>query len=252
MSQAVILETQNLTHIFPDGTVGIKDVNLKIHQGEFIIIAGSNASGKTVLSRHLNALLVPTTGKVLLDGELISKNVAKARRKIGLIFQDSNSQFVAQTVYEDVAFGPENLNLPRIEVETIVHESIAAVGLSNVATHNPYTLSGGQKRKLAVAGVLAMKPEIIIFDEPFTGLDYLGVVQVLQQLIKLHETGHTIILITHELEKVLAHASRLIVMHQGKLVADGIPEEAIETVERYGIRMPLKKGERIDSLTWME
>jgi len=251
MSQAVILETQNLTHIFPDGTIGIENISLKIHKGEFIIIAGANGSGKTVLSRHLNALLVPATGKVLLDGELISRNVAKARQRIGLVFQDSNSQFVAQTVYEDVAFGPENLNLPRAEVEGIVHESIEAVGLSNVQTHNPYTLSGGQKRKLAVAGVLAMKPEVIMFDEPFTGLDYPGVIQVLKQLVKLHEAGHTIILITHELEKVLAHASRLIVMHQGKLVADDIPEVAIEMVEMYGIRMPLKKGEGIDSLTWV-
>ena len=251
MSQNIILEAQHLTHIFPDGTMGIEDISLSIHSGEFMIIAGENGSGKTVFTRHLNGLLAPTTGQVLLDGNSISKNISTARRKIGLIFQDSDSQFVGQTVAEDVAFGPENLNLPRAEVEQIVEASLASVGLAEFAMRSPYALSGGQKRKLAVAGVLAMKPEIIMFDEPFTGLDYSGVVQVLKQLVALHQAGHGIILITHELEKVLAHATRLVVFHQGRLVEDGLPEMVINTVEDYGVRMPLKNGERVDSLTWL-
>lgn len=251
VNQPVVLEAQSLTHIFPDGTVGIADISLKVHSGEFIVIAGANGSGKTVFTRHLNGLLVPTTGQVLLDGKPISKNISTARRQIGLIFQDSDSQFVGQTVAEDVAFGPENLNLPRIEVERIVEESLESVGLSDVAARCPYALSGGQKRKLAVAGVLALAPEIIMFDEPFTGLDYSGVVQVLKQLTQLHQAGHGIMLITHELEKVLAHATRLVVFYQGKLVADGRPETVINTVENYGVRMPLKNGEKVDSLTWL-
>ena len=252
MNESVMLETKNLTHIFPDGMVGIEDISLQFHAGEFIIIAGANGSGKTVFTRHLNGLLVPTSGQVLIDGEPISKNISQARRKIGLIFQDSDSQFVGQTVAEEVAFGPENLNLPRAEIEKIVRESLEAVGLSDLVEHSPYTLSGGQKRKLAVAGVLAMKPKIIIFDEPFTGLDYPGVIQVLKQLVELHQAGHTVILITHELEKVLAHANRLVVIHRGKLVADGLPEEVICTVEEYGVRMPLKNGERVDAMTWLK
>ena len=246
------LEIKNLTHRFPNGTIGIRNMNLQIHQGEFIIVAGANGSGKTVFIRHLNGLLLPTEGEVLLEGVPIHHNLIHVRKKIGLIFQDSESQFVGQTVYEEVAFGPENLNLPALEIAQIVHKSLEMVNLSEFATQNPHTLSGGQKRKLAVAGVLAMKPEIIMFDEPFTGLDYPGVVQVLKQLVELHQAGHTIILVTHELEKVLAHADRLIIIHKGNLVEDGLPQDVIETVESYGVRMPLKQGERIDALTWLK
>ncbi|MCL1991143.1 MAG: energy-coupling factor ABC transporter ATP-binding protein [Defluviitaleaceae bacterium] len=252
MSHHPILEVKNLSHVFPNGTMGVHHVNLQVYKGEFIIIAGANGSGKTALIRHLNGLLKPTTGDVLMAGISISSNLIEARKKIGLIFQDSDSQFVGQTVYEEVAFGPENLNLPQAEVAQIVDEVLEVVRLSAVANQSPHTLSGGQKRKLAVAGVLAMKPEIIMFDEPFTGLDYPGVVQVLQQLVALHQAGSTIILVTHELEKVLAHANRLIVMNQGQLVADGRPEDVIKTVEKHAVRMPLQQGERIESLTWLK
>lgn len=252
MKELAILETQNLTHVFPNGNVGVDGISLQIHKGEFLIIAGTNGSGKTVFTRHLNGLLTPTMGQVLMDGEPISKNILRARRNIGLIFQDSDSQFVGQTVEEEVAFGPENLNLPRSEVEKIVYESLKAMGLNGLATHSPYTLSGGQKRKLAIAGVLAMKPKVIMFDEPFTGLDYPGVVQVLKELIKLHQLGHTIILVTHELEKVLAHADRLIMIHQGKLVAAGTPQEVIGVAEDYGVRMPLRNDVGVDAMTWLK
>ncbi len=247
-----VLEAKNLTHIFPDGTIGIEDISLRIGEGEFIIIAGVNGSGKTVFIRHLNGLLLPTKGRVLIDGKPIVKDINSARKKIGLIFQDSDSQIVGQTVAEDVAFGPENLNLPNVEVNQIVKESLITVGLNDISNQNPHTLSGGQKRKLAVAGVLAMKPEIIMFDEPFTGLDYIGVVQVLTQLVQLHKAGHTIILITHELEKVLAHADRLVIIHKGKLVEDGKPEDVIFRAGYYGIRIPLREGEEVNSVTWLK
>ncbi|MCI9124448.1 MAG: ABC transporter ATP-binding protein [Eubacterium sp.] len=247
-----VLETEHLTHIFPDGTTAIQDISLRIPDGAFVIIAGANGSGKTVLIRHLNGLLVPTKGRVLLDGEPITKNISLARRKIGLIFQDSDSQIIGQTVAEDVAFGPENLNLPRAEVDRIVKESLKAVGMTSMASQNPHSLSGGQKRKLAVAGVLAMKPDILMFDEPFTGLDYPGVVQVLRQLTALHQAGHTIILVTHELEKVLAHADRLVIIHKGQLVEDGRPQEVIDRAEQYGIRMPLRGGLKMEAMTWLK
>ena len=246
-----LLEAKDLTHVFPNGTIAIRDISLQVHAGEFVIIAGANGSGKTVFIRHLNGLLVPTKGKVLIDGEPIAKNIAKARRNIGLIFQDSDSQIVGQTVAEDIAFGPENLNLPVPEVDRIVRETLETVGLSDLSSQSPHTLSGGQKRKLAVAGVLAMKPNIIMFDEPFTGLDYPGVVQVLQQLVQLHKAGHTIILVTHELEKVLAHADRLLIIHKGELVEDGKPEDVISRAENYGLRIPLKNGEDVGGVTWL-
>jgi biotin transport system ATP-binding protein len=248
----IILETQNLTHVFPDGTVAIKDINLQIRTGEFVIVAGANGSGKTVLLRHLNGLIRPTKGKVLLEGEPISKNITAARKQIGLIFQDSDSQIVGQTVAEDVAFGPENLRLPPEEVDRRVKTYLEVVGLSKLAQQSPHVLSGGEKRKLAVAGVLAMQPKIIMFDEPFTGLDYPGVVQVLRQLVSLHQSGHTIILVTHELEKVLAHADRLIIIYQGKIVEDGNPQEIIGRSEQYGVRMPLGKDEGVDAMTWLK
>lgn len=246
-----LLEAKDLTHVFPNGTTAIRDISFQVHAGEFVIIAGANGSGKTVFIRHLNGLLIPTKGKVLIDGEPIVKNIAKARRKIGLIFQDSDSQIVGQTVAEDVAFGPENLNLPVPEVDRIVRETLETVGLGDLCSQSSHTLSGGQKRKLAVAGVLAMKPNIIMFDEPFTGMDYLGVVQVLQQLVQLHKAGHTIILVTHELEKVLAHADRLVIINKGELVEDGKPEDVISRVEKYGVRIPLKNGEEIGGVTWL-
>ena len=146
-----LLEAKDLTHVFPNGTIAIRDISLQVHAGEFVIIAGANGSGKTVFIRHLNGLLVPTKGKVLIDGEPIAKNIAKARRKIGLIFQDSDSQIVGQTVAEDVAFGPENLNLPVPEVDRIVRETLETVGLSDLSSQSPHTLSGGQKRNARAA-----------------------------------------------------------------------------------------------------
>jgi biotin transport system ATP-binding protein len=246
------LEVQNLTHIFPDGTVAIEDITLHVRGGEFLIIAGANASGKTVFIRHLNGLLVPTKGRVLIDGELIEKDIVEARKRIGLVFQNPDSQIVGQTVEEDVAFGPENLKLPQAEIESLVKEALEITGLGAFSKQDPHLLSGGQKRKLAIAGVLAMKPEIIIFDEPFTGLDYPGVISVLSQIVSLHRAGHTIILVTHELEKALAHADRLVIFHAGHLVEDGKPEDAIIRSEKYGVRMPLRNGEDIGSMTWLK
>lgn len=248
---STILETQELTHIFPDGTTAFEDINLRVNDGEFMIIAGANGSGKTVFIRHLNGLFAPSKGKVLLNGKPIVKNIVEARKKIGLIFQDSDSQFVGQTVAEDVAFGPENLGLPKSEIDEIVKEALEITGLTEFSMQNPHVLSGGQKRKLAVAGVLAMKPDIVVFDEPFTGLDYPGVVSILRQITKLHKTGHTIILVTHELEKVLAHADRLVILYKGRMVEDGKPEDVIRVAEEYGVKMPLRNGEEVESLTWL-
>ncbi|MCL2865890.1 MAG: energy-coupling factor ABC transporter ATP-binding protein [Lachnospiraceae bacterium] len=246
------LETKNLTHIFPDGTIAIQNISLQVKPGEFLIIAGANGSGKTVLIRHLNGLFTPTKGTVLLDGKAITANIVEARKKIGLVFQDSDSQIVGQTVAEDVAFGPENLKLPPHEIDTITKRVLEITNLTALSTQNPHVLSGGQKRKLAIAGVLAMRPEIILFDEPFTGLDYPGVISILKQIINLHKTGHTIILVTHELEKVLAHADRLAILHKGQLMEIGTPKEVILHSKHYGIRMPLKNNEEIHLMTWLE
>lgn len=245
-----ILEVQHLTHIFANGTTALNNINLTIEAGEFVVVAGPNGSGKTVLLKHLNGLLTPTSGRILLEGVPITKDLTNARRQIGLIFQNSDSQIVGQTVSEDVAFGPENLNLSRREVDKLVKETLEAVGLSEFAHQQPHTLSGGQKKRLAVAGVLAMKPKIVVFDEPFVGLDYQGVLQVLSQIVTLHQRGHTIILVTHDLDKVLAHANRLVIMEKGRIVKDGAPGRLILEMEKYGIKKPY--GERrVETMTWL-
>ncbi len=244
-----ILETQNLTHIFPDDTIGIHDINLRFQAGEFTILSGTNGSGKTVLVKHFNGLLTPSGGRVLFEGKPITANLKYTRSSIGLVFQDSNNQIVGQTVAEDVAFGPENLGLSPTEVKRRVQKALTAVDLSHLANQRPYVLSGGQKRKLAIAGVLAMEPKIIIFDEPFTGLDYPGVRQVLQQILELHHNNHTIILITHELEKVLGHAHRIIVMDRGKVVMDGSPGKVIAGIENYGLKKP---HGNVETMTWLQ
>jgi biotin transport system ATP-binding protein len=249
--EMVILETRNLTKQFAGGIVALRDINLQIRRGELVVLAGANGSGKTVLARHLNGLLQPSKGEVLVAGEPVTANLAEARRRVGLVFQDSDSQIVGETVAADVAFGPENLGLTPREVKRRVAAALAVTGLTAYAADRPHRLSGGQKRKLVIAGVLAMRPEIIVWDEPFTGLDFPGVVQVLTQLVQLRRSGHTLLVITHELEKILAHADRLALMHSGQIVADGRPEELLDRVETYGIKKPFGERRPVETMTWL-
>jgi len=246
-----IIEIENLSHRFTDGTYGIKDINLNIRQGSFVVIAGLNGSGKTTLLRHLNGLLMPTSGTVRLSGTSIKQNLLQARQLVGMVFQDADSQIVGETVYEDVAFGPENLCLGRDQVKNRVQKALRSVGMSALAHHRPHLLSGGEKRRLAIAGILAMEPRIIIFDEPFSSMDYPGVKQVLQQILALHQSGHTIIVTTHDLEKIIAHADRLILMHDGQIVRDGKPIEIMADAEVFGVRKPCTFRLGLEAESWL-
>ncbi|MCP4105785.1 MAG: energy-coupling factor ABC transporter ATP-binding protein [Desulfobacteraceae bacterium] len=246
-----IIETENLTHYFSDGTAGIDGINVKFDKGTFVVIAGRNGSGKTTFLRHLNGLLLPQKGVVRLEGIPVSQDLVRARKMVGMVFQDADSQIVGETVYDDAAFGPENLCLDRSEVKKRVHDALEAVGLLHVADQRPHLLSGGEKRKLAVAGILAMNPKVVVFDEPFSNLDFPGIRQVLKQILSLHQTGHTIILTTHDLEKVIAHADRLIVMDRGKMVKDGSPKEIVAEVEAYGVRQPCAYRHGMDFESWL-
>ena len=212
-----LIEIKNLVHRFSDGTHGLNGIDLSIGGGEFVVIAGENGSGKTTLLRHLNGLLQPSDGDVHVDGFSVIKHPARARQKVGMVFQDPDSQIVGDTVADDVAFGPENLGVARTEIDRRVVEALAAVGLTDFADRRPHTLSGGEKRRLAIAGVLAMKPAAVILDEPFDSLDYSGVRQVLGQIVDLHENGCTVIVTTHDIEKVIAHASRLVILQKGRV-----------------------------------
>ncbi|OQX29932.1 MAG: ABC transporter ATP-binding protein [Spirochaeta sp. LUC14_002_19_P3] len=233
-----LLQLRQLSHRFPNGTLGLDSVSLSIEKGEFIVLAGPNGSGKTILMRHLNGLARPSSGEILLNGLSVLDNLARARRIIGLVFQEADAQIVGQTVSRDAAFGPENLKLPREEISRRVEASLQAAGLSGFENRRPHTLSGGEKRRLAAAGVLAMRPELLVFDEPFTGLDWPGSADLIEVITALHASGTAILLITHDLEKILAHAQRLILMNKGRIHADGPPSDLLEQVEELGIRRP--------------
>jgi biotin transport system ATP-binding protein len=233
-----IIEMENVSHRFQDGTLGVDRVSLQIERGAFVVVAGANGSGKTTLLRHLNGLLLPTEGKVAVGGSMVSGNLKRARRLVGMVFQDADSQIVGETVYDDVAFGPENLRLNRDEVNSRVQAAIKTVGLNKLNARPTHFLSGGEKRRLSIAGVLAMEPEVVVFDEPFTSLDYPGVKQVLEQMLRLHSSGITILVSTHDLEKVIYYADRLILMENGRIAKDGPPHQVMQYSEAYGVRTP--------------
>jgi biotin transport system ATP-binding protein len=246
-----VIQIEHLVHRFADGSLGLDGVSLDIAEGAFVVIAGANGSGKTTLLRHLNGLLLPTSGSVRVAGQSVAGDLPRARRLVGMMFQDADSQIVGETVEEDVAFGPENLRLSRDAIRERVQAAMAATGLAHLSAMRPHRLSGGEKRRLAIAGLLAMEPRVIVCDEPFSSLDYLGVRQVLSQLVALHRGGRTVLVTTHDLEKVLAHADRLIVMHAGRVAADGPPRSVAPAAEAFGVRNPLAAGSAVEALSWL-
>jgi biotin transport system ATP-binding protein len=242
---------ESASHVFAGGTVGIADVTLEIAKGEFVVIAGRNGSGKSVLVRHMNGLLSPTSGRVLFDDVPVRSRPVHVRQNVGMVFQNPDSQTVGQTVEDDVAFGPRNLRLSNDEIAARVETAIDETGLAEHRHARPHTLSAGEKRRLAIAAVLAMRPSVVVFDEPFSNLDYPGVRMVLEEVMRLHCEGKTIVLITHELDRVLAHATRLIVMDRGRIACDGTPERVLGRVEEFGVRRPRATDGGIGELTWL-
>ncbi|UCE53577.1 MAG: ABC transporter ATP-binding protein [Desulfobacterales bacterium] len=246
-----IIEVENLSHRFADDTLGIDNISFRVKEGSCVVIAGPNGSGKTTLLRHLNGLLIPSSGMVKLAGISVEKDLIRARQFVGMMFQDADSQIVGETVYEDVAFGPENLCLDRFEINRRVTYALQVVDLTEFADHKPHLLSGGEKRRLAIAGILAMKPKVIVFDEPFSSLDYPGVQQLLRQILSLHQAGRTILIATHDLEKVIAHADRLILMKDGKIVKDAYPKTILPEVEKFGVRQPCASRLGYEVSSWL-
>jgi biotin transport system ATP-binding protein len=246
-----IIEIEKLSHRFTDGTVGLDNINLSIPEGTFVVIAGRNGSGKTTLLKHLNGLLLPTNGVVKLSGVPVAKNLKWSKQMVGMVFQDADSQIVGETVSDDVAFGPENLCLNRDEIKRRVSRSLETVGLLEHKNQKPHLLSGGEKRRLAIAGILAMEPKVLVFDEPFSSLDFPGVKQVLAQMISLHQSGHTILVAAHDLEKLIAHTDRLIIMENGRIVRDGLPSQLLKELEAFGIREPLPSRLGMEVYSWL-
>ena len=214
--------------------IAINDVNLQITEGEFIAILGHNGSGKSTMAKHMNALLIPTEGKMLVNKMDTSdmNNLWNIRETAGMVFQNPDNQLVATIVEEDVAFGPENLGVPPEEIRKRVDEALERVGMSEYKKHAPHLLSGGQKQRIAIAGILAMQPKCIIFDEPTAMLDPSGRKEVLDTIIDLNRNyGITVILITHYMDEA-AKADRIVVMDKGKLILDGKPRDVFSNVEK--------------------
>ncbi|WP_458402933.1 energy-coupling factor ABC transporter ATP-binding protein [Methanobrevibacter sp.] len=218
------LETKNLSFTYPDKTQALKNVNIQIKKGEKIAIMGPNGAGKSTLFSHFNGLSEPTSGHVEIDGEKIvfeRDELLKVRQKVGIVFQDPNDQLFAPTVKEDVAFGPMNLGLEYEEVERRIQESLEMVGMSGFEDKTPHHLSGGQQKRVAIAGIVAMRPEIMILDEPTAGLDPEGVDKVLDILNKLNEEGISIVISSHDIEMVNEFADRIFVLYKGEIIAQG-------------------------------
>ena len=231
---APILEIKNLNHIYSAGTpfehVALKDVSFAVEPGEFIGIIGHTGSGKSTLMQHLNGLLKPTSGQVILDGQDIwsdKKLTRQSRFRVGLVFQYPEYQLFEETVYKDIAFGPKNMGLDAAEVDRRVREAAGFVGLTEAQLEvSPFDLSGGQKRRVAIAGVIAMEPEVLILDEPTAGLDPEGREDVLRNIDDYRKAKNaTIMMVSHSMNDVARMASRLLVMCDAHLAMDGTPQE---------------------------
>ena len=244
-----MIKTANLGFVYDDNDTetpvialphpALDDVSINIKQGEYVAVLGHNGSGKSTFAKLLNMILTPTKGKIYIDGKDITvaeedfneDDLFEVREKVGMVFQNPDNQLVATIVEEDVAFGPENLGLPRETIRERVDEALALVGMTEYARHAPHKLSGGQKQRIAIAGIIAMKPKVIIFDESTAMLDPSGRQEVLAIMEKLNrEEGITILNITHYMEEA-ARADRVIIVNDGKLIMDGTAKEIFEKVD---------------------
>lgn len=241
----------NITHTYMEGTPfekkAIDNVSITINDGEFVGLIGHTGSGKSTLIQHINGLLKPDTGRIIIDGADITDKNTKMnaiRKKVGLVFQYPEYQLFEETVEKDIAFGPKNLGLSDTEINNRIRRAMSIVGLDYEAykDKSPFELSGGQKRRVAIAGVVAMEPKVLILDEPTAGLDPRGRDEILMQIKALHsEYKITIIIVSHSMEDVAKLASRIIVMNQGRCILDGTPEyvfSKVDTLESIGLAVP--------------
>ncbi len=237
---APVLEIQNLSHLYSAGTPfehkALDNVSFAVNRGEFIGIIGHTGSGKSTLMQHMNGLLKPTSGSILLDGVDIwsdKKITRQARFRVGLVFQYPEYQLFEETVYKDIAFGPKNMKLDEKEVDRRVREAAGFVGLTEEQLKkSPFDLSGGQKRRVAIAGVIAMEPEVLILDEPTAGLDPVGREEVLNNILDYRKAKNaTVMMVSHSMNDMARLADRLLVMNGGRLVMDGSPDEVFRDAQ---------------------
>lgn len=246
-----MIEVKNLTHIYNEGlpheSVALEDVSFKIEDGSFVGIIGHTGSGKSTLLQHLNGLLKPNEGSIIIDGTDITDSHTKMldiRRKVGLVFQYPEYQLFEETVAQDVAFGPTNLGLSQEEIDERVRNSIELVGLDyeSIRDHSPFELSGGQKRRVAIAGVLAMKPEVLVLDEPTAGLNPKAHFDILDMVQTIHRNEKNItIFVSHNMNDIARMSDQVLVVHRGRLVMNGTPAEVFareEELKSMGLALP--------------
>lgn len=258
------LIVSNISKQFPDGTKALENVSFTINQGEFAVIGGSNGSGKSVLMSIIAGLEAETSGEIQVfetaDNNSSTEFSAKQKNKfksqipslsVGLIFQDADAQIMGETPEEDISFGPRNMSLSKTEIHERTDKAIKEICLEHKRLAPARFLSGGEKRRLSVAGILAMNCNFFIFDEPFANLDWPGVEQVCNIMKNLKEKGNTVIVLTHELEKILGLADKFIVLNKGVISFNGTPEDGLkEPLKNWGIRNPIRSYESYKDLFW--
>ena len=232
-----MIHTDGLRHRYGD-VVAVDDVSITIPDGECVVLAGANGSGKTTLVRHFNGLLEPDEGTVEVNGRPVSDDLVAARTAIGMVFQDPRDQLVAATIGADVAFGPENLGLSRAEIDRRVEVALATVNLQGREDERVDELSGGERERVAIAGALAMEPDHLVLDEPFTGLDAPARESVLDRLRTLADSGTGVVIVTHDLRDVLGLADRVVAMADGRVVVDAAPADALASLPEHDVRVP--------------
>ena len=239
------LSTENLSFTYPDGTQALKNINIEIEKGEKVAIIGPNGAGKSTLFSHFNGLTEPTSGCVKIEGKPISfkkDELLKVRQKVGIVFQDPNDQLFAPTVKEDIAFGPMNLGLSYDEVEKRVEDALKMGGMENYEDKTPHHLSGGQQKRIAIAGIIAMKPELMILDEPTAGLDPDGVEKVLNIMNQLNEEGMTLIISSHDIDMISKYADKIFVLYNGEIIESGNKNKIfsdMELLKKAHLRTPI-------------
>jgi len=241
-SQGAIIQVEAVEHTYPNGVKALRGANLTICPGEYIAIVGQNGSGKTTLAKHLNGLLRPTAGRVLVEGrDALQSHVSQLSRVVGYVFQNPDDMLFCSSVEEEVAFGLKMVGFSDRQIRQRVEESLERLGLVELREQHPFTLSLGDRQRAAVACVLALAPKVFVFDEPTTGQDHFGGQSIMETIDRLHADGTTILMITHDMQLVAEHARRVIVMSEGRIALDGRPGEAfvhLDLLESLSLRPP--------------